>query len=340
MCRFLPTYDTMVGKQHMNTQKPILIVDAMNLFVRSYCAYPTMSSKGYQMGGCIGFLKTLRRIVNEQAPSAVYIAWEGGGSNKRRALYADYKMNRRPEKLNRFYEDDIPDSDDNKKHQIIALLSMLKCAPVCQIYVSDCEGDDVIAYLCRNTFRNVDKIIVSSDKDMFQLLDDKTKVYSLHKKKYVTPEDVTNEFRVKPHNFALAKALCGDGSDNIPGVKGVGFKTVSRVLPFLGSDQELLLQEVFDYCHTHANESVIYRRIIENEDDVKRNWKLVFLDGGMLSQNQASKVDHTISTFRPSIDRMRMIKTLVKEGINDFDVEYFFYAFIGIDGLTTETHNE
>ena len=313
--------------------KPILIVDAMNLFVRSWAAYPTMSTHGYQMGGCIGFLKTLRRIINEQAPSAIYVAWEGGGSNKRRALYSEYKMNRRPEKLNRFYEDDIPDSDDNKKHQIIALLSMLKCAPLCQVYVSDCEGDDVIAYLCRNSFRNHKKVIVSSDKDMFQLLDDKTLVYSLHKKKYVTPDDVTAEFRVKPHNFALAKALCGDGSDNIPGVKGIGFKTVSRVLPFLGSDQELLLQDVFDYCHTHATESVLYRRIIENEDDVKRNWKLVFLDGGMLSQNQASKVDHTISTFKPSIDRMGLIKALVKEGVNDFDVEGFFYAFNGIEGL-------
>lgn len=312
---------------------PILLIDAMNLFVRSYCAYPQMSSHGYQMGGCIGFLKTLRRIINEQAPSAIYVAWEGGGSNKRRALYSEYKMNRRPEKLNRFYEDDIPDSDDNKKHQIIALLSMLKCAPLCQVYVSDCEGDDVIAYLCRNTFRNHNKVIVSSDKDMFQLLDDKTLVYSLHKKKYVTPDDVTTEFRVKPHNFALAKALCGDGSDNIPGVKGLGFKTVSRVLPFLGSDQVLLLQDVFDYCHTHASESVIYRRIIESEDDVKRNWKLVFLDGGMLSQNQASKVDHVISTFVPSIDRMGLIKALVKEGVNDFDVEGFFYAFNGIEGL-------
>src|SRR5581483_7848319 len=216
----------------MSTTRPVLIVDAMNLFVRSYSAYPTMSAHGYQMGGCIGFLKTLRRIVFESQPKAVYICWEGGGSTKRRRLYSEYKMNRKPEKLNRFYEDDIPDSDDNKKYQIEALLHMTRCVPVCQLYVSDCEGDDLVAYLCRGPMRAEDKIIVSSDKDLYQLLDDQTKVYSLHKKTFVTKETVMEEFRVQAKHFALAKALCGDNGDNVPGIKGVGFKTVASCSRF------------------------------------------------------------------------------------------------------------
>lgn len=313
--------------------RPVLIVDGMNLFVRSYAAYPSMSSHGYQMGGCIGFLKTLRRLVADMVPSAVYVAWEGGGSTQRRSIYKEYKMNRRPEKLNRFYEDDIPDTDDNKQHQLVSLLSMLRAAPVCQIYVPDCEGDDVVAYLCKGPLRSSDKIIASSDKDMYQLLDDNTKIYSLHKKTYVTKVDVMEQFRVQPHNFAIAKALCGDPSDNVPGIKGMGFKTVSRVLPFLGHEKEVILQDVIDYCHTHADESVLYRRIIESDSDLRRNWKLVYLDGGMMSPNQTSRVDHAISTFKPSCDRIRLIRELVKEGINDFDVEGFFYSFNCIDGI-------
>lgn len=305
----------------------------MNLFVRSYSAYPSMSAHGYQMGGCIGFLKTLQRLVNEIGPSAVYIAWEGGGSQRRRALYSEYKLNRKPGKLNRFYEDDIPDTEENRQHQIIALLGMLKCCPVCQIYVSDCEGDDVIAYLARGPFKAVPKVIASSDKDMYQLLDENTRVYNLHKKTYIVPEDVVKDFRVQPHNFALAKALCGDPSDNIPGVKGLGFKTVARVLPFLSLEEEVLLEDVLKFCHSHADESVLYQRIVDHEEEVKRNWKLVFLDGSMLSAHQASKVDHLISTFRPRIDRMGLIKALIKEGVNDFDAEGFFYAFNGIDNL-------
>ncbi len=277
------------------------------------------------MGGCIGFLKSLQRICREIQPSRVYVAWEGGGSRRRRNLYSEYKMGRRPEKLNRFYGDDIPDSEENKKHQLMTLLKMLKSVPACQIYVSDCEGDDVVAHLCRGPFRSENKVIASSDKDMYQLLDDKTTIYSLHKKKIVTSEEVFEEYRIKTHNFAIAKAICGDPGDNVPGVKGVGFKKIASKIPILGSDNVLILQEVFDFCQSRIDESIIYRRIMDSSEDVRRNWKLVHLDGSMLSADQVSKVQYVIDTFAPKMDRMNLIQTLVKEGIEGFDVEGFFY---------------
>lgn len=309
------------------SQHPVLIIDAANLFLRSYAAFPSMGADGQQMGGCIGFLKTLRKLTAELQPQAVYIAWEAGGSQRRRSLYSEYKMNRRPEKLNRFYEDDLPESDDNKKHQMRTLLSMLKNVPVCQVYVSDCEGDDIIAYICKGHARDVPKVIASSDKDMLQLLDDKTKVYSFHKKTYVGAADVLETFRVSADNFAVAKALCGDPGDNVPGIKGLGFKKVAKLFPFLGTDNDVSLDDVFKFCHSHSDKSVIYRRVLECEQDVKRNWKLVYLDGGMLSATQASKVDHVINTFEPKSNRMGFTKHLVKEGIGDFDVDMFFYTF-------------
>lgn len=319
----------------MNSDRPILIVDSMNLFVRSWAAYPTMSTHGYQMGGCIGFLKTLSRIMTEIQPTAVYLAWEGGGSQRRRALYSEYKNGRKAEKLNRFYGDDIPDSEENKKHQLVSLLSMLKNAPVCQVYISDCEGDDIIAHLCRGPFKALKKVIVSSDKDMYQLLDDKTLIYSLHKKMLVTAQDVFEEFRIKPHNFAIAKSLCGDPGDNVPGIKGLGFKTAATKFPILGSDSELILQEVIDFCHSRSSESTIYRRVLEHVDELKRNWKLVYLDGSMLSADQVSKIQYMIDTFTPQRNRIGLIKSLLKEGIEGFDVEAFFYSFNCVDGITS-----
>ena len=317
----------------MTVDRSVLIVDGQNLFIRSWAAYPQMSSHGYQMGGCIGFLKTLRRIVSEIGPSTVVIAWEGGGSLRRRSIYADYKLGRRPEKLNRFYGDDIPESEENRKHQLIALLDMLKYLPVCQVYASDCEGDDIVAFLCRGPFRKNSKIIVSSDKDMYQLLDADTSIYSLHKKRVLTAEDVFEEFRIKTHNFAMAKALCGDDGDNVPGIKGLGFKTVSKKLPFLGTDSEVIIEDVISFCRTHADESTIYNRILENKDVLERNWRLVHLDGSMLSASQISKVQHAVDTFVPRANRMGLIKALVKEGIGDFDVEGLFYSFNCIEGL-------
>jgi DNA polymerase-1 len=311
-------------------QNPILIVDGLNLFVRSYSAYPAMSTHGYQMGGCVGFLKTLKRITFEMQPSAIYICWESGGSQKRRKLYSEYKLNRRPDKVNRFYEDDIPESDDNQKHQLIALLAMIKYAPACQIYVQDCEGDDVIAYLCRGRFSMIDKIIASSDKDMYQLVDEKTRIYSFHKKTFVKEEDVLSEFRVTAQNFALAKTLCGDPSDNIPGIKGLGFKTIAKLFPFLGSEEVVLLQDVLNYAEAHKEDNHMYKRILDNKDVVQRNWKLVYLDGGMLTALQSSQVDNIISTFAPKIDKVGLVKQLVKEGLGNFDVEDFFYSFNGL----------
>jgi DNA polymerase-1 len=287
------------------------------------------------MGGCIGFLKTLRRLVDEQCPSSVYIAWEGGGSAKRRKLFPEYKLNRRPEKLNRFYGDDIPDTDDNRMHQMVTLITMLKNVPVCQLYVSDCEGDDVVAYLCRAKFRNVDKVIASSDKDMYQLLDDNTKIYNLHKKTYVLNEHVLKDFRVTAKNFAIAKALCGDPSDNIPGVKGMGFKTAVKTFPMLGTEDDILLQDVFDYAAAHRDESKSCQRVLDEIDNVRRNWKLVYLDGGMLSNDQAEKIDYVMEGFKPKISQSNLIKQLVAEGIGDFDVDQFFFPFRCITGLTS-----
>jgi len=242
-------------------------------------------------------------------------------------------MNRKPDKLNRFYGDDIPDTDENKQHQLVSLLAVLKSVPVCQVYVSDCEGDDIISYMCRGPLRRKEKVIVSSDKDMYQLLDDSTKIYSLHKKRFVTSTDVFEEFRVRPHNFALAKSLCGDVSDNIPGVKGLGFKTAASKFPFLGNDGEILLQELLDYAAAHASESPVYKRVFESAEDVRRNWRLVYLDGSMLSADQAMKVENVVNTFVPRINKMGLIKHLIKEGITDFDAEGFFYDLTCIENV-------
>lgn len=272
-------------------------------------------------------MKTLKRIVTEICPSRVIVAWEGGGSLRRRKIFSEYKLGRRPEKLNRFYGDDIPESEENRKHQLITLLEMLKHSPVCQVYVSDCEGDDIVAFLCKGPFRLDEKVIVSSDKDMYQLLDVKTRIYSLHKKQVVTKDDIFEEYRIKTHNFAVAKAICGDPGDNVPGIKGLGFKTVAKKLPFLGGDDEITIQEVLSFCQTHSSESSVYKKIIESEDELMRNWKLVHLDGSMMSATQISKVQHTIDTFVPRKNKVGLLKSLIKEGIGDFDVEELFYAF-------------
>ena len=310
------------------TIRPIMLVDAMNVFVRCYCAFPSMSTHGYQAGGTVGFLKTLRKLINDHNPSSVYVVWEGGGSKKRRDLYSDYKATRRPEKLNRFYEDDIPDTDENKIQQISIVAKLIRCLPVCQLYVKDCEGDDVIAYLSRYVFDKEQKIIISGDRDFYQLMNDRTVIYSPNKKRIVKPQDVLDEFRISCANFAMAKSLCGDVSDNIPGVKGLGFKTLTKRFPFFASDEQIMIDDIVNFCNAHTKESSIYPKVVENLELIKRNWQLIYLDASSIAPVQIEQIKYAVNTFKPSVSKIGFIKHLISEGLTDFEVDNFFYTFL------------
>ena len=155
-------------------QRPVLLIDGLNVFMRHYVVNPSMSSLGYHVGGFTGFLNSLSRLCDRTRPSQVIVAWEGGGSARRRAIYSGYKKNRRPQKLNRYYLGDIPDTTKNRDNQIALSIAALKNTPVHQVYVQDCEADDVIGYLCNYKLKDeiwenfnwdVDKCILRSDNN-------------------------------------------------------------------------------------------------------------------------------------------------------------------------------
>lgn len=311
-----------------STSQPILLVDALNLFIRSFSAFPSMTTNGEQIGGAVGFLKTLKRVVSDIRPKKIYVCWESGGSMRRRGLFKDYKSNRKPEKLNRFYEDDIPETDENRSRQVAVLTKLLKHLPVCQVYVADCEGDDVISFLSKNVFKEEHKVIMSSDKDFYQLLDEKTRIYSLHKKVYLTHEDIKKEFKISAPNFALAKSCCGDTSDNIPGIKGLGFKTLAKKFPFFESDNSLSIDDIVAFSHTHAKKSSVFKHVIENESLIRLNWQLIYLGDNSLSHNQMERISFIIGTFKPLCNKMEFIRKLIAEGIQSFEIDEFFLSFL------------
>jgi 5'-3' exonuclease len=312
--------------------RPILMVDSRNLFTRHYVVNPDMSSHGLQIGGIIGFLKTVRRLVSELSPQRVVIVWEGGGSTKRRAIYADYKANRKPERLNRFYEDDIPDTEDNRVWQMANLAKLLKRFPVTQVYVQDCEGDDVIAYLCRTHFKNNKKIILSNDRDFYQLLDEDTCVYSPQTKRIHTADDVKKEFYgITPRNFAMAKALCGDTSDNIKGVRGLGFKTLASRIPLLIADHDVTIDEVLDYCRVRSSEAKVMQETVKSESIIRMNWRLVYLGGSTLTHDQESKVNSILAEPTPKIDMLSFMRDLNEIGVRSIDnPQQFCVSFISL----------
>lgn len=309
-------------------KRRIILVDALNLFFRSFAAFPSMSSQGHQVGGVVGTIKTLRRLIDDFRPDGVIIIWESGGSTRRRSIFSEYKMNRKPEKLNRFYEDDIPESDENRVHQTKTLIKLLTCMPICQVYVTECEADDVISYLCRHKFKDDDKTILSTDRDFYQLMDaDGTIIYNVARKNFVVREDVKKEFHVSAKNFALAKAICGDGSDNIDGVPGVGYKTLAKRVPSFSLDTEIRLDEVISYCQARRGEKsggAFFTKIVQHEDLIRRNWKLVYLDSSILTADQVTKIHHSVDNFTPRSDKLKFLQTVIDDGIKDLHIDDVF----------------
>ncbi len=299
----------------MSTNKPILIVDGMNFFIRYYVANPTMNTDGQNIGGIIGFIRALNAITKIHLPQKVFVIWESGGSQRRRQMYPDYKKGRKPIKLNRTYdlEDDLNSQDENKTYQINVLTKMLRCLPVCQVYVENCEADDVIGYLCTQKYRDSQKIIISSDKDFYQLLNSTTKIYRPGKKIYVTEESVIEEYNISPNNFLVARSCDGDQSDNIGGIPGVGLKSMAKRFSLNGSD--VSIKDLMEACQEKSEEKKapkIYENILSGEDIVKRNYKLMDLDCAMLSVSQVNKINDTISAFVPYCNKMKFLKRYIK----------------------------
>ena len=121
--------------------------------------------------------------------------------------------------------------------------------PVTQTFVPEIEADDVIAYISQMpSLKESQKVIMSQDQDFFQLCDDKTVLFRPIKKQVLNKKSITDEYGIHPVNFALARAMAGDKSDNLPGVPGVGLATLAKRMPFLAEDRSVFIDEVIDYC--------------------------------------------------------------------------------------------
>jgi DNA polymerase-1 len=290
-----------------------------------------MSIHGDHAGGTVGFLKSLARLSDQLKPSEMYVVWEGGGSSRRRAIFKDYKQKKRPQKLNRFYGDDIPDTVENRTRQVSLTIELLKTVPIKQMYVSDCEADDVIAYLAKYKFKDSRCVIVSSDKDYYQLLSNRVIQWSPGQKDFVTMKDVYSKFGMFPENFLVARCFCGDGSDSLPGIKGAGFKTMLKRFPELSNKDFISVQDIIALSKERStvkpgNKIKLFQNINENPMIASRNWRLMYLGTMNLSADQIQKVESIVDTFKASGNKIKLMKTLIREGLSTFDADSFYMS--------------
>lgn len=307
-------------------KKPIIYIDGLNVFMRHYAANPSVSLNKKLCGGIIGTLKNIEQLCVKFQPQKIVIAWEGGGSVRRRAVDPNYKEGRRPVKLNRAsYYSDLDNTVEDRNDQLKTLIEILYKTPVTQIYVTDCEADDVIAYLCKYDNSN-DKIIVTSDKDYYQLINETTKIWSPNKKLLIDQDYIQEKWGVSTQNFCTVRCFAGDQSDGIKGVKGTGFKMMARKFPDLMTCKFLSINDIISMAKQeikNGSKTGLFRNIVDSESDLNKNWQLMYLDTSMLSADQIKKINFQVDNKEHTLSKLDLLRIMNREGLNQFDIHSF-----------------
>ena len=272
-------------QEGQNQNSHIMVVDGLNMFIRVFSAIPSLNDDGDHIGGVVGFLRSLAAVIRQHKPTRCIVVFDGkGGSARRRKIYPDYKANRAVKtRLNRHEEfDNIEDEQASMRRQFSRMIEYLNLLPLTVMAVDNIEADDAIAYIANEIYTKASQkvTIVSTDRDFLQLVNNRIQVWSPVKKKLYTPEVVVQETDIHCDNYLLYRTFSGDKSDNIPGVDGVGLKTLIKNYPMLQT-QKMSLDEIKEYTADQVNNSKlkIYQKVQAGIDSgiLDRNYRLMQL---------------------------------------------------------------
>jgi DNA polymerase-1 len=214
-----------------------LLVDGDNLFKIGFHGVREFFVDGNHIGGVFHFLNTLRKQLDEHNYDKVIVFWDGdGNSSQRREIYPKYKLNRRQD-MNEFKLE----SYHIQKQRVKEYLE--ECF-VRQIRVDNNESDDLIAYYCQIA-KDENKTVFTADKDLLQLIDSTTSIFSpMIKETYKMGDKVSVMGHKVPHqNILTLKVIMGDKSDNIDGIERLGEKTFLKFFPEV-LDQEVSVDDI------------------------------------------------------------------------------------------------
>ena len=296
--------------------KNVIIIDALNMFLRSYVISPHLNKKGWPIGGTIGFLKSLQKVARDFDADEIIIAWDGHeGSARRRSMNKDYKGGRKPVRFNRPMVELPPEKEEaNKGFQQIRLMEYLNETPVIQLVADFTEADDIIALVINHPrYTDWKKTIISSDKDFFQLCREDVQIYRPIQKKIVTKKSIIEDFKIHPNNFALARAIEGDKSDNLPGIKGAGLKTIAKRFPYLIREDEYVVSDIIRDCSMQGKKLKIHENIESNEKLIKDNYAIMQLQHPNIRPMNRELINKAIIDFEPAFNKIKFTQMLFQD---------------------------
>lgn len=295
----------------------ILLVDSMNTFIRNFTMINLMNPKGHHVGGLVGFLKSLGYLTRIIQPTRIILAFDGPGSTiARKSVDSNYKANRNISRITNWEGYDSKEEErDSMMSQMTRLVDYLQTLPVHMLDIPKIEADDTIGWIVKEYGSTSNITIVSSDKDFLQLVTDKVNVYSPIKKKFYTPDLVKQEVGLIPENYLVLKALLGDNSDNLPGVKGIGAKTAYKLFPDLIDKPGVTLDYIFEECEANLDKGKKYTSILERTQRVQTNYELMNIQDPVLMDHHKSTILEVMNSPIPSLNVTAFLTMLEQDYI-------------------------
>ena len=211
--------------------KNLFLIDGSGLIFRAFYALPPLTNpEGTPINAVLGYCNMIINIVDTFKPDQLIVVFDTKRKTFRNDIYKSYKSNRveLPEEL-------IP--------QFTIIREATKALDLPQIEMDGYEADDIIAtYASKAEKQGIAVTIISSDKDLMQLVNKKTKMYDSMRKNYIGTNEVKEKFGVDPSKVVDVQALAGDSVDNIPGVSGIGIKTAAELINTFGNLNNLFSQ--------------------------------------------------------------------------------------------------
>jgi len=246
--------------------KRLYLLDAMAFCYRAFYAIRGLSTSfGQPTGAVYGFINILNKILKEKNPGYIAVCFDVSRDTFRSRMFSEYKIQR-------------PPMPDELSSQIPLIKEAISGYGLIAIEKKGFEADDIIASLSsKSVSSGVPVTIISSDKDMLQLVKEGVEVFNPYKDSGLVYDEnaVLEKFGVKPEQIADILSLTGDSADNIPGIPGIGEKTAVRLIREFGSLDNLLKN------HQDISNEKIREAVRNNKEKIRLNKKLVFLSGAL-----------------------------------------------------------
>ncbi len=212
----------------MSGRPKLFLIDGSSYIFRAFYAIGHLSnSKGLPTNAIYGFTQMLLKVLKDHQPDFLAVAFDSKAPTFRSEVYKDYKANR-------------PAMPEGLVPQLPYIKKIIEGYRIATLELDGFEADDLIGTVAKGLESEVDIIIITGDKDILQLVDDRIQVFDTMKEKRYGVQEVIERFGVKPEQVVEVMGLAGDAIDNIPGVPGIGEKTAIELIKRFGTVENLL----------------------------------------------------------------------------------------------------